>query len=99
MVPDTFPVVISLNSTPVPVEVSYKVVHSPIVFVRRAPAIDAEILTMMPAGMSFTVDARRGGWVRTAQSINPIGGGKRAQGWALVDGSSVGLGALLVAEA
>ena len=78
---------------------SYKVVHSPIVFVRAAPAIDAEILTMMPAGMSFTVDARRGGWVRTAQSINPIGGGKRAQGWALVDGSSVGLGALLVAEA
>ena len=43
------------------ISMSYKVVRSPIVFVRAAPKIDAEILTMMPAGMSFTVDARRGG--------------------------------------
>ena len=65
---------------------------------RKAPAVDAEILTMMNTGTTFEVDALRNGWVRTAKKYTALMGGERSsqRGWALIDGANLGLGALLV---
>ena len=81
-----------------PAPVGYKVVHEPYVFVRRAPATDAEILNALPTGTRFEVDVLRRGWVRTARAMRPLQGGPLRRGWALVDGASVGLGALLQSQ-
>ena len=75
--------------------VSYRVVHAPLVFVRRAPATDAEVLATLPTGTAFEADAMRNGWVRIARDIVPLTGGAARRGWALVDGAKIGLGTLL----
>jgi hypothetical protein len=75
--------------------VRYRIMHGPIVFVRRAPAVDAEILNALPKGMELEMDAARAGWVRTARAMAPLTGGAAQRGWMLVDGASVGLGRLL----
>ena len=80
-----------------PSPVTYRVVHLPFVFLRKAPAVDAEILSMLEGGSTLAVDATRCGWVRTVARypslLKPAAGEQK--GWALVDGASVGLGALL----
>ena len=79
---------------------AYRVLHSPFIFVRTAPARDAEILSVLMTNTTFVVDARRCGWVRTANPVTPIPSGAGAdgrprRGWALIDGAEVGLGLLL----
>ena len=65
------------------------------VFLRRAPVRDAEVLNVLVAGMELEMDSMRCGWVRTAQQVAPMTGGPKQRGWALVDGKEVGLGLLL----
>lgn len=78
-----------------PLGATYRVVHAPFVFLRTAPATDAQVHAILPAGTTFEVDALRHGWVRTAAPSPPVAGGAPRQAWALVDGAEVGLGVLL----
>jgi glycosyltransferase involved in cell wall biosynthesis len=79
-----------------PAGVTYRVVHTPFVFIRKAPSTDAEVLNMAPTGTVVEGDAVRRGWLRVTTPIQPLGGGDRRGGWVLLDGASVGLGVLLV---
>ena len=77
---------------------AYRVAHAPFVFVRAAPSTDAEVLSMLDVGACVSVDALCRGWVRTATlpCARALPDSKpRAGGWVLVDGASLGLGALL----
>ena len=65
---------------------TYRVVHSPFVYVREEPSTDAPLVTVARHGVLLTVDAERDGWLRTV--------GLQA-GWVLEEGSALGLGALL----
>lgn len=78
-----------------PATVTYRVVHAPFVFLRKAPSVDAGVLTVLQLGSSVVVDGLRRGWARTAAPHAPLTGGAPQRGWALLDGASVGLGVLL----
>ena len=63
---------------------------------------DAEVLSMLDVGACVSVDAVCRGWVRTAARTATLPCARalpdskpRAGGWVLVDGASLGLGALL----
>ena len=74
---------------------AFRVVHSPYVFLRAAPAVDAQVYSIVMGGTALRVDAIRKGWVRTATCLQPLPGGEPRQAWALVDGATLGLGTLL----
>lgn len=81
-----------------PTPVAYRVVHSPFIFLRKAPAVDAEVLTVLQTGQTFEVDAVRNGWARTAKKhamLTGQPGGAAHIGWGLLHGGSLGLGTLL----
>ena len=75
--------------------VTYRVLHSPFVFLRAAPSTDAAVHSMLPCGLTLEVDTLRNGWVRTAEPFGCLRGGPSRRAWALIDGTSLGLGALL----
>jgi len=76
---------------------TYRVVHAPFIFLRAAPARDAEVMSVLTTAMEFEADALRCGWVRTAKPVAPMADkeAKPRKAWALIDGAEAGLGQLL----
>ncbi|KAL1525569.1 hypothetical protein AB1Y20_020423 [Prymnesium parvum] len=70
---------------------AFQVVHKPMVYLRAAPSLEAEIVGAALAGMLILMDAQLDGWVRTADPVSKTG----RHAWGLVDGAGIGLGCLL----
>ena len=73
--------------------VSYRAVHAPWVYVRAEPDTQAELLGILHPGHHAAMGGTRGGWLRTAE---PFARGRH--GWALLDGTPLGLKALMTRD-
>ena len=72
---------------------AYRVVGSNVA-VLDAPDGGAGVLDLREAGETLACDARSGNWVRLRETFD-VRGQREARGWAMVDGTSAGLGQLL----
>ena len=77
---------------------AFRVVHAPFVFLRTAPAIDAAVHHILQYGDVLEASASHFGWVRSSTRQPGMNGASLQYGWALLDGSSIGLGPLLQPE-
>jgi hypothetical protein len=71
----------------------YRVIGSNVA-VLDAPDGGAGVLDLRESGETLACDARSGNWVRLRETFD-VRGQREARGWAMVDGTPVGLGQLL----
>ena len=69
----------------------YVALHKPFVFVREGPSTKAPMLGILRPAQTLTAGASKGGWLRTAEPYD-----KGRFGWALVDGTPLGLRQLMM---
>ena len=68
----------------------FMAMHKPFVFIREAPSTVASMLGILRPGQTLVFGTKQGGWLRTAEPYD-----KGRYGWALQDGTPIGLGQLM----